>query len=200
LFVSRITSLTGEIVSPIADGVVHKRIPESDDLGYAATLIPMSYSGPHMAKAGEDRYYKRSGDSFYRMEHFDIEDMFGRRKKPVLSLEHKAKFTHFSRSPHYCECTVLVLLSLANSGRGSAKAPYLSITVGEPYEIYKYGIDGNGRFGLPQLIRARGVSEYSYGASSDFIIHPNTNLAVTAIATKVTITDTDISLKKDLRV
>lgn len=29
-----------------------------------------------MAKLEEDRYYKRSGDSFYRMEHFDLEDMF----------------------------------------------------------------------------------------------------------------------------
>jgi hypothetical protein len=35
---------------------------------------------------GEDRYYKRSGDSFYKMEHFDIEDMLGRRQKPKLSV------------------------------------------------------------------------------------------------------------------
>jgi hypothetical protein len=40
-----------------------------------------------MAKLGEDRYYKRSGDSFYKMEHFDLEDMFGRRQKPNLGLE-----------------------------------------------------------------------------------------------------------------
>jgi hypothetical protein len=40
-----------------------------------------------MAKFGDDRYYKRSGDSFYRMEHFDLEDMFGRRQKPNLGFE-----------------------------------------------------------------------------------------------------------------
>jgi hypothetical protein len=39
-----------------------------------------------MAKLGEHRYFKRSGDSFYRMEHFDLEDMFGRRQKPKLSI------------------------------------------------------------------------------------------------------------------
>jgi hypothetical protein len=40
-----------------------------------------------MAKLGEDRYYKRSGDSFYVMEHFDLEDMFGRRQKPKLQFD-----------------------------------------------------------------------------------------------------------------
>jgi hypothetical protein len=40
-----------------------------------------------MAKLGEDRYYKRSGDSFYVMEHFDLEDMFGRRQKPKLRFD-----------------------------------------------------------------------------------------------------------------
>ena len=39
-----------------------------------------------MAKLGENRYYKRSGDSFYQMEHFDLEDMFGRRRKPKLKM------------------------------------------------------------------------------------------------------------------
>ena len=44
-----------------------------------------------MAKLGEQRYYKRSGDSFYQMEHFDLEDMFGRRQKAKLEIlpEHK---------------------------------------------------------------------------------------------------------------
>ncbi len=39
-----------------------------------------------MAMLGEQRYHKRSGDSFYKMEHFDLEDMFGRRQKPNLEI------------------------------------------------------------------------------------------------------------------
>lgn len=85
-FISRLNNLTGELVDPIIEEVRHKDILIKDDRGFAATLVPESASGPHMAKGGEDRYYKRSGDSFYRMEHFDIEDMFGRRKKPKLAL------------------------------------------------------------------------------------------------------------------
>jgi len=86
LFVSRLNELTGEAVSPIVEGIRHKPIEGGHDSGFAATLVPESDSGPHMAKLGEDRYYKRSGDSFYRMEHFDLEDMFGRRQKPRLSI------------------------------------------------------------------------------------------------------------------
>lgn len=31
-------------------------------------------------------YYKRSEDGCYRLEHFDLEDMFGRRQRPLLEL------------------------------------------------------------------------------------------------------------------
>jgi hypothetical protein len=39
-----------------------------------------------MAKLGEDRYYKRSGDRFYKIEHFDVADMFDRHRAPVLQV------------------------------------------------------------------------------------------------------------------
>jgi hypothetical protein len=84
LFLSRLNELTGDAVSPIVDGIRHKAIETTQDRGFAVTLVPESESGPYMAKLGEDRYYKRSGGSFYRMEHFDLEDMFGRRQKPRL--------------------------------------------------------------------------------------------------------------------
>lgn len=84
--VSRLNSLTGECVSPVVDGVRHRAIIFDGDRGCAITLVPESTTGPHMAKLGEDRYYKRSGDSFYRMEHYDLNDMFGRRQKPDLSV------------------------------------------------------------------------------------------------------------------
>ena len=79
LFLSRLNEFTGMAVSPIVDDVRHRIIETSANKGIAITYIPESSSGPHMAKMGEDRYYKRSGDSFYRLEHFDLEDMFGRR-------------------------------------------------------------------------------------------------------------------------
>jgi predicted HTH transcriptional regulator len=93
LMVTRLNSMTGDATSPLIDGVRHKPIiNEQTGRGVVATLVPDSDSGPYMAKLGEQRYYKRSGDSFYMMEHFDLEDMFGRRQKAKLEIlpEHKA--------------------------------------------------------------------------------------------------------------
>jgi hypothetical protein len=84
-FLMRLNQMAGEAVTPAVDGVRSKAIFIDQDKGFAATLVPESASVPHMAKLGENRYYKRSGESFYCLEHFDLEDMFGRRAKPKLS-------------------------------------------------------------------------------------------------------------------
>lgn len=187
LFLSRLQNLTGEAVAPLVDGVVHEAIDVGSGSGFAKTLVPPSDSGPHMARAGEGRYYKRSGDSFYRMEHFDIEDMFGRRKKPRLRLATRASIAHFTETPHYSEFMLLIYLSIANDGRGSAKAPFLSVESSAPYAVYTWGIDGNRGFGLPQLKSSRGARAVLYGASSEFVIHPDTTIDVTAVSTKVAV-------------
>ena len=83
LLISRLNEFTGQCVSPIVDGILHRAIPFDSDAGCVISLVPESSSGPHMSKLGEDRYYKRSGDSFRCLEHFDLEDMFGRRQKLI---------------------------------------------------------------------------------------------------------------------
>jgi hypothetical protein len=119
LFVSRLNELTGSFVSPIVDGVVHRGVETSSDTGFAITLVPASSSGPHMAKAGEDRYYKRSGDSFCRMEHFDLEDMFGRRPKPKLNTVVRGSFPRVGNREIMREWSID--FDVVNEGRGIAK-------------------------------------------------------------------------------
>ena len=87
LCLTRLNSLTGQCVSPLVDGVEHRAIFSNGSAGFCVSIVPPSDSGPHMAKAGEDRYFKRSGSGFYRMEHFDLEDMFGRRQRPSIALK-----------------------------------------------------------------------------------------------------------------
>lgn len=177
LLMSKLNQLTGELVNPTVEGVVHKKIPTAKDKGIAVTLIPPSGSGPHMAKGGEDRYYKRSGDSFYRMEHFDIEDMFGRRKKPKLSLTTRK----VSLASGTKESRFLLILGIKNTGRGPAKSPFLSVRVNPPYVIHKYGIDQWGGIGLKRLTKASDSDEEKYGGSSDIVIYPGIVHDVTAV-------------------
>jgi hypothetical protein len=124
-----------------------------------------------MAKLGEDRYYKRSGDSFYKMEHFDLEDMFGRRKKPKLRLVARVSRVRDE-----------VVLGILNEGRAAAKAPYLLLVVPPPFTLSRYGVDGNGNDGLPKLHHSGNTAlEPRFGANSQMVIHPNTVHDVTKI-------------------
>lgn len=134
-FVSRLNQLTGEMVNPLVEGVEHKKIEISKDKGFAKTMVPVSDSGPHMAKGGLDRYYKRSGDSFRRMEHFDIEDMFGRRKKPKLSLCTEIKVGTRYSGPEGLRRTCYVMIGIKNDGRGIAKHVALVVGVNKPYDV-----------------------------------------------------------------
>lgn len=171
LFISRLNELTGSAVSPIVEGVRHNPIPSTGDRGFAVTLVPESESGPHMAKLGEDRYYKRSGDSFYRMEHYDLEDMFGRRKKPRLNLTTRLAGRGASTT---------IILGIENTGRGTAKAPYLAFNVTAPFTPRMFGLDGNGNDGLQRLHFGQQL-KYRYGASGNVVIHPGTIHEVTSV-------------------
>lgn len=171
-FLTRLIELENDAVTPCVDGVNHKILEIDNGKGYAITYIPESVRGPHMAKLGEFRYYKRSGDSFYVMEHFDIEDMFGRRKKPKLDLSIIVSGKG-NRSN--------IILGLENTGRGSAKAPYLAFLVPEPFIVSPYGVDGNGATGLNR-IRGRGNKPWiEFGGNSQIVIHPDTILEVTSL-------------------
>lgn len=163
LLLSRCNELTGTAVSPIVDGVQHKKIYSSPPKGLVVTLVPESDRGPHMAKLGEDRYYKRSGDSFYKMEHFDIADMFGRRRKPNLVLDYSEKNkTRF-------------VIRIRNDGRGIAIAPYLWVKCPPDHKINPYGSDGNGNWNLPPVI-SRGPTAFS--GTTQQVIHPGTAIEV----------------------
>ena len=60
--IGRLNSLTGEAVDPSVDQVRHRAIETKRGCGFALSLVPESETGPHMAKLGENRYYKRIGD------------------------------------------------------------------------------------------------------------------------------------------
>ncbi len=177
---SRLNQLTSDAVSPVVDGVMHRIVERlSDGSGFVATLVPGSDSGPHMAKSRQDRYYKRSGDSFLKMEHFDVADMFGRRARPDLRLrlDILADGSHRSNNIDYHDFRIVI--GLENLGRGSAFAPYLGASVSAPYTVSRYGVDGNGGFGMPRLVSRDSVCRF--GSSSSLVVHPGTRLDVFAV-------------------
>jgi len=161
IFVSRLNELTGEAVSPVVDGIRHKTIEITPDLGFAATLVPESDSGPYMAKLGDDRYYKRSGDSFYRLEHFDLEDMFGRRQRPRLLV--RLNNLLFSAD----NTQELLRFTLQNMGRAIAKHVGFFVKL-ENVEIVD--VSGDSLQNVSHLNEGRTMISYTNELG---VIHPN---------------------------
>lgn len=162
-FVARLNELTGEAALPRIDGVRHRPISRINGNGFAVTLIPESDSGPHMAKLGEDRYFKRSGTSSYRMEHFDVADMFGRRRRPKLAIT--ARVRDVGRN-------AAIVLGLRNLGRSSARAAYLAFNAPPPFRRDEYGLDGNRNEGMRRLPFTGQELPFRYGEDTNFVIHP----------------------------
>ncbi|GAC1300801.1 MAG: hypothetical protein NVSMB27_41180 [Ktedonobacteraceae bacterium] len=178
LFLSKLNDFTGSFVTPIVEGVQHKAIvSNSNRKGLAVTLVPASDRGPHMAKGGEGRYYKRSGGSFYPMEHFDLADMFGRRRHPVLEMGYRIETFENSKVSR-------LVFTVANVGRGIARYPYVAIRVLNP--LYPTYSDPNlsspndyPGMGLPKLLHVGSPGWRVYGGGADIVIHPNITIDVT---------------------
>ena len=183
---SDLQSLTGKAVSPLVDNVKHRMIEIGEGSGFIVTYVPRSDTAPHMACLGEKRYFKRSGDSFYCLEHFDLEDMFGRRAHPQLELSLTPFADMLGRasisSGGQRSVVVNFVVALANSGRGIARFPYLQIQAADPFFISPHGLDGNGNNGLPQRPKlASSREEFVFAGGMNDVIHPDTIMNVALV-------------------
>jgi hypothetical protein len=102
---------------PVVDNVLIDTVPSSSgaNAGYVRCFIPQSDKAPHRAMLADREYYKRTTEGFYRLEHFDLEDMFGRRPHPSLTL-----WVQLIKAPSNEESERLIF-SFSNEGRGVAK-------------------------------------------------------------------------------
>jgi hypothetical protein len=141
--------------------------------GFIKVLVPASDRVPHRAMLADREYYKRSTEGFYRMEHFDLADMFGRRRRPVLTVQLEKQGLGET-----------ILVSISNEGRGVAKAPYLALDLPAPFKASPYGFDGNGSFGLPPF--GRGYERSFFGGDANRVIHAGQKLVITKLDARTT--------------
>lgn len=167
---------------PIVEGVQINVIPASDDAsaGYVACFIPESNRTPHRAMLADREYYKRSTEGFYRLEHFDLEDMFGRRPTPRLAVRISLHRRGSSGGGGRTEYKGHVVIAIENTGRGSARAPYLTLETHAPYDVDRHGLDGNGHEGLARILSSD-PRRHVYGGSLTNAVHPRVVHDVCAI-------------------
>lgn len=156
---------------PVVDNVKIETLPGSPiGHGYVKCFIPSSDKTPHRAMLYCREYFKRTTEGFYRLEHFDLEDMFGRRPRPVLEIKHRVErggvqsgagtTIHFAR----------IFFELENVGRGSAQAPYVELSA--TGSLRACGIASSEN----RLIREVSLdSARRFIGNTDFVIHPGTS-------------------------
>jgi len=186
LFITSILVLAPQVTDPVVEGIDGDWIPSdppATEVGFGLVLIPESSLPPHRvllkSKGIQNHYYLRSGTDFLIATHTQLEDMFGRRPQPKLTLH--ARITKgLSKSDGIW--SLYVILGIENEGRGTAKAPFLSVEIEPPYGVYEFGLDGNGHFGLEKVTSSRGTKDTKYGSSADVVIHSGIVHEVTVVA------------------
>ena len=105
------------------------------------------------------------------MEYFQIADMFGKRRRPILKL-----YLEEGRvEPRSGISNRAIILGIENSGRAVAKFPCVRFRRGL-FALDPFGIDGNHGFGLPQL--PSDPELIIFGGGSDHVIYPGTILKI----------------------
>lgn len=169
-FLNWLNSLEGQAVVPTLVGVRHEAIQEEEEMGYIKTFIPPSNSAPHMALYADKHYYKRSGDSFYMAEHFDIVDMFTRKKKPLLEL----KLINLTKQRVSDDIQIELTIAIKNTSQVIGKFPYLAISVNEGnFSISRSGPQGNPLSGFKRVRNDR-TYQANFIGGNDVVIFPGT--------------------------
>jgi hypothetical protein len=71
---------------PVVDDVQIETINSTANSGFVKCLIPQSVKPPHRAILADQHYWLRVSTGHRRMEHYELEDVFGRRLRPSLKL------------------------------------------------------------------------------------------------------------------
>jgi hypothetical protein len=77
-------------------------------------------------------YWRRTAEGFYRLEHLDLEDMFGRRPRPSLELKVKVVSQHSTTQINW-----LLVFQVRNIGRAVARFPTFRASLPAGLELHK---------------------------------------------------------------
>ncbi len=182
-FLNTLNRLEGQAVTPVITGIEHRKVEISDDCGFIVTYVPESEFAPHMANYAGKHYYKRSGDSFYICEHYDIKDMFQRKHSANLDLNIKNKEI---KQIHSDNVRVDLTIALSNTGRNYAKAPLIKVEINKPYQFSDFGLDGNGNIGVFKArATPRTPQQCSYLGDQDILIYPELEYEIDKIRLEI---------------
>ena len=179
LFLSEATTLVGQLIQPRHDGIHIHAVSSAatPGAGYLLLYIERSERRPHRSEAsGQKQYFKRAGDSFFEMEHYDIEDAFNRNLAPDLELVFLPEASVDLLDIFIVNRTI----GLQNNSENLAKFPYLIMYGLGNFELETSGLIGDGVHGLRHV---RLQASHQFLGGSDDVVHPRSILQVAKFKT-----------------
>jgi hypothetical protein len=167
---SKILDLVGQLVEPGIQGIRVNCVndPPTAKSGFVIVYIPRS-DGPPRRSRKDWKFYLRIGSGTFPMEYFQIEERFGRGPRAKLEVCLEMESIKYLTSDPITPCRWFVL-GLKNTGLGAAKFPSIRYRYNCGLMVDRFGIDGNGGFGLPR--RAAETGWEAFRGGMDEIIYP----------------------------
>jgi hypothetical protein len=171
-FNASVTNLIGQLLMPRHEGVRTAVIRSNPTSGYLLLDVDRSERRPHRSEAkGRKGYYKRIGDSFFEMEHYDIEDAFNRVHVPSLSFAWRIDRSITYGGSGEGGFDADITLQLRNNSARTARFPYLYIRRPKGANL-----ESSGGYISPLQFRVRTEGEWTYFiGGADHVINPETH-------------------------
>lgn len=150
-YCERIEQIISSKIFRKIENVNVKKVLSDDKTKFVIVIeIPKSDTAPHQIHkdSKQRRYYKRHGSITEQMEHYEIEDLFFKRKKPVLEI-HLNPLK--SKNPAF-------EIDMQNAGKVIAEKVFLKILIPREFKI-----DGEGWVDMGEVLHPFGLySVYQY--------------------------------------
>lgn len=176
-FLTDLNKRTHQSIFPMNEGIENHviTIPNNEEYGFVITYIPESNLPPH--RSNDHSYYARSGSSFYRIEHYQLADMFGKRQKPNLEIYYTIRGNGNFRAN---SVRTSVTIGIRNNGRYLAIYPAIRIKTNHLLELSK-GYDPQAYALLKRIQESSATTlekGYFFGGGINDAIHPSTDIEV----------------------
>lgn len=174
VILDRLRQLQDEDVVPSVQAEHRVECDAQTGKSFIVTYVAKTNGGPHRSLRDHQYFRRTSAGRFRHMEHDELADMFGRRPQPALELVLRP----FPRHKDADQPTFI--LAISNTGRALARFPYLAVrglTLSDAFRgdnrwhLWTFGVDGNGRFGLPLKLPGQSNQEVRFAGGADSVVH-----------------------------
>jgi hypothetical protein len=171
---STVQDLIGKLVEPGVSGVRVEEVrdPAGSKSGFVIVLVPSTEGLPCRSRK-DWKFYQRISSGTYPMEYFQIADMFGKRRRPLLDLHIEEKLIH-NKDQFYRTFEI----GITNAGRAVAKYPGLRFLTPKNGIVVIPGY--RGQLNLP-IRFTDSVDWIIFGGGVDDVIYPGATIKVATL-------------------